>query len=143
MVFPLYEQAKLRYWTAGENLVRIMQEEEEIFQQTQPKAIDVSKVKVMSSAKGDMFQRYLEAVEAARIPERKKEAERSFEVAERTLEKLKRSLLESNELLDRVYVCAKVQYIGAKEIGKKIGYSHQHVYRMINKIEEIIKDATK
>lgn len=143
MVFPLYEQAKIRYWIAGENLIKIMQEEEEIFQRTQPKAVDYSKPKVKSSANADAFQRYLEAREQARIPERKVEAEKAFDVAEETKNRIKKELLASEELLDRIYVLSKEKYLPAKEIGQKVGYSHHHMYRILKKIDEIIKDATK
>lgn len=125
------------------NLYRdILREQEALFTQTQPKSFryDTDKVQSMPS---NPLEAYMERKEARQIDERLKEAEKIINDRELLMVAKRNELINSHATHDLIYRYKYIDLISIDHIAEMLGYSKSQVYRVLNKINKNIKDATK
>lgn len=143
MVYLDYERYKAHYLDAQAQYERILIEQSELFERTQPKGIRYDTDRVTSSKTGNAFDSYLIEKERLKIDERLKEAKKLLEGRLYLLNQKERELRISRDLADTIY---RMRFIDRKRIwrvAKETGYSEAQVYRIIQKINLSIKDARK
>ena len=125
------------------NLYRdILREQEALFTQTQPKSFqyDFDKVQSMPS---NPLEAYMERKEARQIDERLKEAEKIINDRELLMVAKRNELINSHATHDLIYRYKYIDLISIDHIAEMLGYSKSQIYRVLNKINKNIKDATK
>ena len=142
MLYLEYERLKSKYKDSMIIYDLILSEREELFQRTQPKAINTEQEKVSSCPQGSKFDHYLIEKERKRIDERLEEAKDNFEERLILLTQKEEELRASKAVDDRIYTLRKLEHLKIRKIAKEINYSESHVKRRLNKIKQKIKDDT-
>ena len=143
MVFREYEQNKTKLNNSIIKYEKLLDDRERLFNITQPKGIDTSKEKIKSSVKESPYDVYLIEKEKRDLDDRIEEALRLIDKRKNLLENVKFKLLESDELIDEVYICRYMKRMKVRQISQKINYSEPQTYRMLSTIRQIIEDDRK
>lgn len=138
MIYIEYHEYRKRYYDAQRNYNDILSEKERLFDLTQPKAINYeSETGINCDSKPvNQFDRYLMLKETKRLDERLFEAKSILEDRERLLEMKKAELMQSNDVIDKIYILKFIDRVKPKHIAVKVGYSEVHVYRIIKSIRK-------
>lgn len=109
-----------------------------MFELTQPKAVRYDTELVMSNdvEPANQFDKYIMLKEVKRLDERLSEAKSILEDRERLLEMKKTELLQSNDVIDKIYIMKFINHTKPKHIAVKVGYSEVHIYRIIRSIRK-------
>lgn len=142
MLYLEYERMKRKYTDAQAVYDSILTEREELFQRTQPKAIDTEQEKVSSCPQADAFADYLVEKERKRIDERLNEAKDCFEERLILLSQAESDLRASKRVDDRIYTMRMLDRAKIRRISRTINYSESHVKRRLRAIRKKIKDDT-
>ena len=142
MLYLEYERLRRKYNDAMLIYDSILTEKEELFQRTQPKAVNTEQEKVSSCPQGSKFDHYLIEKEKKRIDERLEEAKDNFEERLILLTQKEEELRASKAVDDRIYTLRKLEHLKIRKIAKEINYSESHVKRRLKKIDQKIKDDT-
>lgn len=143
MVFREYEQNKTKLNNSIIKYEKLLDDRERLFNITQPKGIDTTKEKIKSSVKESPYDVYLIEKEKRDLDDRIEEALKLIDKRKNLLENVKFKLLESDELIDEVYVCRYMKRMKVRQISQKINYSEPQTYRMLSTIRNIIEDDRK
>ena len=143
MVFREYEQHKTKLNNSIIKYEKLLDDRERLFNITQPKGINPSKEKIKSSVKESPYDVYLIEKEKRNLDDRIEEALKLIDKRKNLLENVKFKLLESDELIDEVYICRYMKRMKVRQISQKINYSEPQTYRMLSTIRKIIEDDRK
>ena len=143
MVFREYEQNKTKLNNSIIKYEKLLDDRERLFNITQPKGINPSKEKIKSSVKESPYDVYLIEKEKRDLDDRIEEALKLIDKRKNLLENVKFKLLESDELIDVVYICRYMKRMKVRQISQKINYSEPQTYRMLSTIRKIIEDDRK
>lgn len=143
MLYLEYEEQKQRYNATYAEFEAILSEKETLFAQTQLQAVDYGKDRVSGSSGVNAFERYIIAKEKARIDERLAEARSLLNDRREILDAKEKELRKSPWVTDRVYLYKKIERRRVFWIAKRMNYSKSQIYRILKKIDDNIKDATK
>lgn len=138
MIYIEYHEYLNRYHDAQKNYNDILSEKERMFELTQPKAVRYDTELVMSNdvEPANQFDKYIMLKEVKRLDERLSEAKSILEDRERLLEMKKTELLQSNDVIDKIYIMKFINHTKPKHIAVKVGYSEVHIYRIIRSIRK-------
>ena len=139
MIFYEYSRLRDRLNDAKEAYLEILDEKAELFARTQPKAVAYDGEKVAGGTPKNPFDEYLILKEKARIDERLEEAKAIVMERLDALEAKEKELRQSDGLYDIVYKMRYVDGSHVKKISKAIGYSKSQTYRIIERVDEILK----
>lgn len=131
--------ADMQVRIAVENLKAILNEEELIFQVTQPKSPVTDSDKVDGGIRENKADKYVEVMEEREIEARRQKAQdvlaERLKVADLYVERLK----ESIEQEDQVYYLFYIKGYHPDKISDMIQYSIPHTYRILNRVRTRIK----
>ena len=139
MLFLEYEDLLARYRRAREIFEAVLKEEEELFAKALPSGVKYDTQKVSGGDPGDPFTEYLIQKERLKIDERLEEANRLVDERQKAMRLKERELRKSDGLYDTVYRCRYIDHSKVKKISKIIGYSLAQTYRVIERVDELIK----
>lgn len=143
MIYIEYEvlvQAQQRTVRAYE---AVLEEQERLFEMTQPQGVDYQGDRVQSSPTSTAIDRYVEAKEKAGIDRRKAELMEVIGERDELIRLKKNELYASQRLEDRVYRMRILERAKVPEIARKTHYTRSQIYRILRRMSERIKDATK
>ena len=139
MVYLDYLDIQNKYILSMQEVNKILNEKELLFQRTQPKSPVTDIERVSGGLPENKIENYIIELERKKIDERLKRAKEIMndrhELYLLSLEDLKRS----KDKYDIVFVLKWMDGRNAREISKIMHYSESHVYRMINKIKKKAK----
>ncbi len=139
MVYLDYLDIQNKYILSMQEVDKILNEKELLFQRTQPKSPVMDQERVSGGSPENKIESYIIELERKKIDERLKRAKEIMndrhELYLLSLEDLKRS----KDKYDMVFVLKWMDGKNAREISKIMHYSESHVYRMINKIKKKAK----
>lgn len=134
-----YLDIQNKYILSMQEVDKILNEKEILFQRTQPKSPVMDQERVSGGSPENKIESYIVELERKKIDERLKRAKEIMndrhELYLLSLEDLKRS----KDKYDIVFVLKWMDGRNAREISKIMHYSESHVYRMINKIRKKAK----
>ena len=134
-----YLDIQNKYILSMQEVDKILNEKELLFQRTQPKSPVMDQERVSGGSPENKIESYIIELERKKIDERLKRAKEIMndrhELYLLSLEDLKRS----KDKYDIVFVLKWMDGKNAREISKIMHYSESHVYRMINKIKKKAK----
>ena len=137
--YAIYNQ---KYHDALDIYNSILLEQEALFSETQPKSFQYDQDKVQSTPSNPL-EKYIEKKEEKKIDERLHGAEFLLQSRERLLNAKRDELIQSKNITDLIYRYNKIDGIKTSHIAEMMGYSTSQVYRILSKIEQKAKDATK
>lgn len=143
MLYLEYELARIRYKSAREDYEELLNEKERLFRKTQPKSVQFDKERVNGGTPENAFETYIIELERKGINERLENLKDALDERQGILERLEADLRRSKDITDVIYVCKYIEHIQIGDIAEMVSYSRSQVYRIIEKIENRVKDATK
>lgn len=142
MLYVEYEKYLNRYSSAQAKVDEILTEKESIFLKTQTQGIRYDLEKITGGAYTNIFESYVINLEKKKIDERLQEAKSLLEERKMLLDMKERELRNSKELYDKIYRMRYIDNLSPYNIGERIGYSTSQIYRILDKINKILKNAT-
>ena len=142
MLYVEYEKYLNRYRSTQAKVDEILTEKEAIFLKTQTQGIRYDLEKITGGAYTNIFESYVIDLEKKKIDERLQEAKSLLEERKMLLDMKERELRNSKELYDKIYRMRYIDNLSPYNIGERIGYSTSQVYRILDKINKILKNAT-
>ena len=133
-VFKSYDYALYKKICCEKEHDKILLQQEEIFQMTQPKGLDPAKEKISGGSESNAFETYIMEKDRLKIDERREEAHHNLEIWREELEKREEELRKSKDLRDRIYTMWFLDRKKVWQIARAINYSKQHTYRMLEDI---------
>lgn len=128
-LFVSYEQTKRRYLESQRMLETILNEKEELFTRTQPKAVVYDKEKVTGGKNENAFEDYIIAKERKQIDQRLDEAKALLEDRKKLLALKETDLRQSKDVHDRVYVLRVIEGMTIRKISRLLHYEDRQIYR--------------
>ena len=142
-LFASYEQTKRRYIETQRLLETILNEKEELFTRTQPKAVVYDKEKVTGGKNENAFEDYIIAKERKQIDQRLQEA-RSLAEDRKNLLALKESDLRgSKDIRDKIYTAKFIDRYRNYKIARMFHYSRSQIDRYLSFIRKVLKEEAK
>lgn len=136
MIYLDYLDIQHKYILSLQEVDKILNEKEILFQRTQPKSPVMDIERVSGGSPENKIETYIVELERKKIDERLRKAKEIMhdrhELYLLSLEDLKRS----KDKYDMVFVLKWIDGKNAREISRLLHYSESHVYRMINKIKK-------
>ena len=138
-VYIVYEDFKNKYLETQKKYDEILREKENLFQRTQPKAINYEKEKINTGCCYNAFDEYLIAKEKARIDERLNEIKSILEDREQLLYLKEQELRSSKNYVDQIYKMRYIDHSNVRKIAKVSCYSESQVYRILERVKKTIE----
>lgn len=139
MIYLDYLDIQHKYILSLQEVDKILNEKELLFQRTQPKSPVTDIERVSGGSPENKIETYIVELERKKIDERLRKAKEIMhdrhDLYLLSLEDLKRS----KDKYDMVFVLKWIEGKNARDISRLLHYSESHVYRMINKIRKRTK----
>lgn len=129
----------MKYQLAEVLYDNILTEQEELFQRTQPKAIDYDKERVAGGQPSNAYDEYIIAKEKKRLDERLKTAKKLLDQRRYLLDMAENDLLNSKDWYDIIYRLYYIRKLSVKQIERQLPYSRRQIYRIIDEIKQNFK----
>lgn len=139
MLYVTYEQFKAKYYETQKQYNEILNEKEQLFLKTQPKAIKFDKEKITGGVSTNTFDEYLIEKEKKQIDERLEEVKIILEDRKNLLELKREELKASNNIQDKIYYYRYIDKMRVEKIGRLVGYGEAQVYRILRSIKNNVK----
>lgn len=139
MVYLDYLDIQNKYILSMQEVDKILNEKELLFQRTQPKSPVMDQERVSGGSPENKIESYIIELERKKIDERLKRAKEIMNDRHELYLLSLESLRRSKDKYDIIFVLKWMDGKSAREISKRMHYSESHVYRMINKIKKKAK----
>lgn len=139
MLYVTYEQFKVKYYETQKQYNEILNEKEQLFLKTQPKATKFDKERVTGGVSTNTFDEYLIEKEKKQIDERLEEVKIILEDRKKLLELKREELKASNNIQDKIYYYRYIDKMRVEKIGRLVGYGEAQVYRILRIIKNNMK----
>ena len=138
MLYHEYVDLKSKYRDAQKVYDAILTEKEEVFQRTQPQAVN-GKEKVSGGKSSNMFDRYLIEIQEKQIDERLAEAKKLLSERDKLLRIKRDELRASNDIRDKIYLSRYIERRKVYQIAQIVNYSERQVLRILSEIRETLR----
>ena len=142
MLYIEYEEYKNKYYEAQRNCNNILNEKEELFAKTQPKAIQIKGDKTTGGKHSNTFDDYLIQKEKKNIDKRLEEAKSIVNDRGRLLKLKEQELRASNNPHDKIYRCRYIDKLTIEKTSRLSNYSRSQVFNILKEIRKNIKTKT-
>lgn len=136
MIWLEHDRYSKQYRAAQKQYDAILSEKAELFAQTQPKAVNMDKVRVMGGVPGNPFDTYITAKEERRIDERLSEARNILDGRENLLKQAETELRASKEIHDMIYRLRMIDHAQIRIICRETHYSRSQIFRILDGMRE-------
>jgi DNA gyrase/topoisomerase IV subunit A len=131
MIYEQYHDLKTKYLDAQKQFDDVLSEKEQLFAQTQPKAIITDQEKVSGHSISNPFDKYLIEKERKQIDQRIAEIQSILECREQLLRIKEQELRRSAQLYDKVYRMHFIERMNGYQIAKRLYYSKTQIYKIL------------
>lgn len=139
MLYEEYEEYKSRYYEAQRIYNDILNEKEELFAKTQPKATQITGEKTSGGKHENLFDEYLIQKERKNIDKRLEEAKSILDDRERLLKLKELEVRASNNSYDKIYRCRYIDRLTIEKTVRISNYSRSQVFNILKIIRKSIK----
>lgn len=139
MLYEEYEIYKNKFYEAQRKYNDILNEKEELFAKTQPKATNITGEKTTGGKRENLFDEYLIQKEKKNIDARLKEVKSILDDRERLLKLKEQELRASKHSYDKIYKYKYLDRLTVEKITKLVSYSRPQVFRILKKIRISLK----
>jgi len=139
MLYIEYEEYKNKYYEVQRKYNEILNEKEELFARTQPKATQISGEKTTGGKHENLFDEYLIQKERKNIDQRLEEVKSILEDRERLVRLKEQELRTSNNSYDKIYRCRYVDKLTIEKTARISNYSRSQVFNILKEIRKNMK----
>ena len=139
MLYIEYEEYKNKYYEVQRKYNDILNEKEELFARTQPKAIKITGDKTTGGKITNAFDDYLIQKEKKNIDKRLEEVKSILDDRERLVKLKEQELRASNNSHDKIYRYRYIDRLSIEKTARLSCYSRSQVFNILNKIKKNIK----
>lgn len=139
MLYIEYEEYKNRYYEVQRKYNTILNEKEELFSKTQPKATKITGDKTTGGKHINLFDDYLIQKERKNIDKRLEEVKSILEDRERLVKLKEQELRASNNSYDKIYRCRYIDRLTIEKTCRLSNYSRSQVFNILKEIRDKLK----
>lgn len=139
MLYEEYEEYKNKYYEAQRKYNDILNEKEELFAKTQPKATNITEEKTTGGKRENLFDEYLIQKEKKNIDARLKEVKSILDDRERLLKLKEQELRLSKSGHDKIYRCRYIDRLTIEKTARISNYSRSQVFNILKEIRKRVK----
>ena len=139
MLYEEYEIYKNKYYEVQRKYNDILNEKEELFSRTQPKATQITGEKTTGGKHENLFDTYLIQKERKNIDQRLEEVKSILEDRERLVRLKEQELRASNNSFDKIYRCRYIDRLTIEKTARLSNYSRSQVFNILKEIRKHIK----
>ncbi len=140
MLYEEYEIYKNKYYEAQRKYNDILNEKEELFAITQPKAMQITGERTSGGKHVNTFDIYVIQKEKKNIDQRLKEIKSILDDRERLVRLKEQELRASNNPHDKIYRCRYVDRLTIEKTCRISNYSRSQVFNILKEIRRNIKE---
>lgn len=139
MLYEEYEIYKNKYYEVQRKYNEILNEKEELFARTQPKATQITGEKTAGGKYTNTFDDYLIQKEKKNIDQRLEEVKSILDDRERLVKLKEQELRASNHSYDKIYRCRYIDRLTIEQTRRISNYSRSQVFNILKEIRKKIK----
>lgn len=139
MLYVEYEDYKYKYYNAQKFYDAVLDEKENLFNNTQPKSTSLENERVSGGNPVNSFDSYLMKKEEKKIDERLAEAKSIVDDRKYLLDTKEAELRSSNNPYDKIYTYRYLDRFKVYKITRLVDYSEAQVYRFLRIIRKNLK----
>ena len=139
MLYIEYEEYKNKYYEVQRKYNDILNEKEELFAKTQPKATKITGEKTTGGIHNNLFDEYLIEKEKKNIDSRLEEVKSILDDRERLVKLKEQELRASNNSYDKIYRCRYIDRLTIEKTARLSNYSRSQVFNILKVIRKNIK----
>lgn len=138
MLYEEYEIYKSKYYEVQKKYNDILNEKEELFARTQPKATQIKGDKTSGGKRTNTFDDYLIQKEKKNIDKRLEEVKSILDDRERLVKLKEQELRASNNSYDKIYRCRYIDRLTIEKTARISNYSRAQVCNILKEIKKHI-----
>lgn len=138
MLYEEYHEYKIRYYEVQKKYNQILNEKEELFAKTQPKATNTTGEKTTGGKRVNAFDEYLIQKEKKNIDQRLEEVKSILDDRERLVKLKEQELRASTNPYDKIYKCRYIDRLTIEKTARISSYSRASVFNILKKIKKNI-----
>lgn len=139
MIYQEYEIFKNKYYEVQKKYNEILNEKEELFAKTQPKAITINGDKTEGGKHENLFDTYLIQKERKNIDKRLEEVKSILNDRERLVKLKEQELRASTNPHDKIYRCRYIDRLTIEKTARLSNYSRSQVFNILKEIRKHLK----
>lgn len=139
MLYIEYEIYKNKYYEVQRKYNEILNEKEELFARTQPKATKITGEKTTGGKHTNTFDDYLIQKEKKNIDQRLEEVKSILDDRERLVKLKEQEIRASNNSYDKIYRCRYIDRLTIEKTCRISNYSRSQVFNILREIRKSIK----
>lgn len=139
MLYIEYEIYKNKYYEVQRKYNDILNEKEELFARTQPKATQITGEKTTGGKHTNTFDDYLIQKEKKNIDQRLEEVKSILDDRERLVRLKEQELRASNNSFDKIYRARYIDRLTIEKTARISNYSRSQVFNILKEIKKNIK----
>ena len=139
MLYIEYEIYKNKYYEAQRKYNEILNEKEELFARTQPKATQITGEKTAGGKHVNTFDDYLIQKEKKNIDKRLEEIKSILDDRERLVRLKEQELRASNNSFDKIYRARYIDKLTIEKTARLSNYSRSQVFNILKEIRKNIR----
>ena len=139
MIYIVYNEYKNKYYETQQRYNEILNEKEELFSITQPKAVKINGEKTSGGKHENTFDEYLIQKEKRNIDQRLEEVKALLDDRERLLKLKEQELRESKNPHDKIYRCRYLDRLTIEKTARISNYSRSQVFNILKEIRKHLK----
>ena len=140
-LFLEHYEIKQKYYNAKNEYDKLIEKKAMLVISTQPRATNFDKELIKGGTPSNKFELLVEQLE--KLDPEIISARNDRDLQEYFLKKKEIELSNSDDVLDRIYYLKYVKHYKVRNIAINVNYSRMQTYRLIEEINEKIKDVTK
>jgi len=138
VLYEEYEIYKSKYYEVQKKYNDILNEKEELFARTQPKATQIKGDKTSGGKRTNTFDDYLIQKEKKNIDKRLEEVKSILDDRERLVKLKEQELRASNNSYDKIYRCRYIDRLTIEKTARISNYSRAQVCNILKEIKKHI-----
>lgn len=139
VLYEEYELYKNKYYEVQKKYNDILNEKEELFAKTQPKAVQIKGDKTAGGKHTNTFDDYLIQKERKNIDKRLEEVKSILDDRERLLKLKEVELIASKHSHDKIYRCRYLDRLTIEKTARISNYSRSQVFNILKEIRSKLK----
>lgn len=139
MIYEEYETFRKKLYEAQIQCNEILNEKEELFAKTQPKATQIKGDKTTGGKHTNSFDDYLIQKERKNIDKRLEEIKSILNDRERLVRLKEQELRASNNPYDKIYRCRYIDRLTIEKTVRLSNYSRSQVFNILKEIRKHLK----
>lgn len=139
VLYEEYELYKNKYYEVQKKYNDILNEKEELFAKTQPKAVQIKGEKTSGGKHTNTFDDYLIQKEKKNIDKRLEEVRSILDDRGRLVKLKEQELRASNNSHDKIYRCRYIDRLTIEKTARISNYSRSQVFNILKEIRSKLK----